>query len=48
MPSIVLITEGAEEQGEFTFVQLNLDYLYIFSAASPHTMKCQRIQCVAQ
>lgn len=39
MPSIVPITDEAEEQGEFTFVRLNLDYLYIFSAASPHTLK---------
>lgn len=39
MPGVVPITDGAEEQGEFTFVHLNLDYLYIFSAASPHTLK---------
>lgn len=39
MPNIVPNTDGAEEQGEFTFVHLNLDYLYIFSATSPHTLK---------
>lgn len=37
--SVVPITDGAEEQGEFTSVPLNLDYLCIFSAASPHTLK---------
>lgn len=39
MPSIVSLTSGAEEQGEFTFVDLNLDYLYVFSAASSHRLK---------
>lgn len=39
MPSIVSLTSGAEEQGKFTFVDLKLNYLYIFSAASTHRLK---------
>lgn len=39
MPSIVSLTGGAEEQGEFTFLNLNFDYLCIFSAASTHRLK---------